>query len=80
LEKGHINFKKKKSVFELLEQVQKFQSKAYDIQPEPVIQEHFRSLPRVNRESKKEAEAHTKHLFELSLQREPRNAKKSEIL
>lgn len=81
LQKGHINFRKKKAVFELLQQVQQFQSKSYDIEPIPGLMDRMKNIPHAPRDPKsKEAEEQTKLLFELSLKREPRGAKRSDVL
>jgi hypothetical protein len=68
---GHINFKKKKGVFSILEDIQKRQSKAYEMVPEVPLFTMLKNLP---------LETDDKALYELSVKREPKNAKKSDIL
>lgn len=73
LAKGHINFKKKKGVFSILEDIQKRQTRGYDnLSVEMPLFDIVKNLPLDALDMKT--------LYEMSLKREPRSAKKSDIL
>jgi hypothetical protein len=80
LQKGHINFGKQKSVFHMLDFVQKCQSKSYDhLKIVPTLHAKLSQLP-TRPKDRESQEKYMKEMFELSLKREPRNCKKSDIV
>ncbi|KAL6067139.1 Leucine-rich repeat (LRR) protein [Balamuthia mandrillaris] len=67
---GLINFYKRELIYKIISMVKNMQATAYDFGSLPEIANLFKAMPQLD----------DKELYALSLQREPRNAKKSDIL
>ena len=77
LQRGHINFRKKINVWNILELIQRFQSKAYtNIAFIPPLYDKLSKLSKDYGDSTRGLQ----ELYNISLEREPRGAKRADIL
>jgi len=78
--KGTIPWSRKKTMYEhFLSGIQKFQSKGYELDMNPVLKQKLMTLPS-RPKGKEESAAYSIALNELSQKREPRNCKRSDLI
>jgi len=77
-EKNTINFKMKKAIFGIIQEIQTFQNVQYELKLDPVLNARLRTLPGLPNGIGYE-EYKVRVLYNLSLQREPKNATKNDI-